>query len=55
MLNIKLTIKTGDTEQKVTAGPATQVAFEREHGVGVGPLVAQHPPGHRDQPARQRW
>ena len=41
MLNIKLTIKSGDSEQKVTAGPATQVAFEREHGVGIATIATE--------------
>ena len=41
MLNIRLTIKTGDSEKKVTAGPATQVAFEREHGVGIATIATE--------------
>lgn len=36
MLNITLTIQyTDGREAKVKAGPATQVAFEREHDVGI--------------------
>lgn len=47
MLKIDMTVVYEDGRTaKVTAGPVTQVAFEREHSVGIGVLAEEQKLSH---------
>ena len=41
MMKFTLTVTAGDHTTTVTAGPATQVAFEREHNVGIASIATE--------------
>lgn len=44
-LNLKVAYNDGSSEE-VTVGPVSQVAFEREHNIGIGVLAKDQKMGH---------
>lgn len=47
MLNIEVTVRYAEGRETTTkVGPATQVAFEREHNVGIGAISTEQKVSH---------